>query len=324
MLSGRVVFPCYSSVNRLLQDSVYLIIPVYNRKTTTIQCISRLQELEALKHFSVVVIDDGSTDGTIEYLRKSYPSITLLQGDGTLWWTGAIRLGMQYAIDNGGNFIIWLNDDCLIEKGSIENLVDFIRHHPGSIVGGIGYESSASTEVAFGGKRRKRFGYEVIKPAQQEIYPCDLLSGNFVCLPAKVIEDIGYPDDKRYPHYGGDSHFIIRARKAGYSIFLDARQAAQNIKTASTSKMNSNRWLLGDTSIGELFKLIFTPQSVLSWRVWWFLYTEDYGLLGIILFLIKITKTIAILLCISVLRLFPPSTRESISLAKRRLLSKEG
>lgn len=303
---------------RTLQESVYLIIPVHNRRIVTLNCLERLNKLDSFEKFSVVVIDDGSTDGTSKIIENKYPDVVLLYGDGTLWWTGAIELGMKYAVDRDADFIVWLNDDCLIESKTIEDLVNFVRCNSETIVGCIGYELSAPTKIAFGGKKRKIFNYEIINPSQQEIYPCDLLSGNLVCLPAKIIEDIGYPDADKCPHYGGDSHFLIRARKAGYSIFVDARHAAQNVATKSTSIMNSNQWLLGDTSTKELFRLIFTPQSILSWRVWWFLYTEDYGLMiGIVLFFVKLSKTIATLLCISVLRILPISVRKQLSLAKR-------
>ena len=268
----------------------------------------------------MVVVDDGSTDGTSEAIKNKYPSVILLHGNGTLWWTGAIKLGMEYAIEHNADFVVWLNDDCLIGNKTLEGLVDFARCDSKRIVGGMGYELSAPTEIAFGGKKRKAFGYEIIKPSQEEIYPCDLLSGNLVCFSTKVVEDIGYPDADGCPHYGGDSHFLIRARKAGYSIFLDARHAAQNVTTKSTSIMNSNQWLLGGTSAKELFKLIFIPQSILSWRVWWFLYTEDYGLIGIVLLLVKLSKTIATLLCISVLRILPIAVRQKLSLAKRKLV----
>lgn len=307
----------------VLIDSVFLVIPVHNRKNTTLGCLNRLRQLHVLEKSSVVVIDDGSTDGTSEIIEETYPSVTLLKGDGNLWWTGAVKVGMQYAYANNGDFVIWLNDDCLVGEGTIEGLVAFASDNPNTIVGGIGYESTNTAKLSFGGKLKRRFGYKTIELVRNDIYLCDLLSGNLVCMPVSVIENIGYPDVEKYPHYGGDSHFLIRARKAGYSIFADARHPARNMETFSTSKMNSNRWLLGDTSVKQLFQLIFTQHSVLSWRVWWFMYTEDYGLTGKFLFLAKYIKMIAILLCISVLRLFPISVRKRISYTKRQLLGRK-
>jgi len=228
---------------------------------------------------------------------------------------------MQYAINNGGNFIIWLNDDCLIEKESLENLVDFTRRHPNSIIGGIGYESSEIARVAFGGKRRKMFGYEVIKPTQHRIYPCDLLSGNFVCMPTTVVHQIGYPDVEKTPHYGGDSLFLIRARRAGYSFFFDSRWPATNLSTAEKSSTNPSNWLTGNKSTVEIAKLIFNRHSLMSWRVWWNLYKEDYQHYGIILFLLKFSYMTVLLGCITTLRWLPVRARIKISLLKRGIFA---
>ncbi|MEO0644774.1 MAG: glycosyltransferase family 2 protein [Cyanobacteria bacterium J06650_10] len=304
-------------------SSICILIPIHNRKAITLQCLCGLSKCNLGPKYHIVVIDDGSTDGSAELIQKKYPEVSILQGDGTLWWTGAIKLGMQYAYSLDCDYMIWLNDDCLVQPSTIEQLVEFVAGNQNSIIGGVGYEKTLPTQPSFGGKQKKIFQYRMLMLARREIYSCDLLSGNLVCMPTSVVQDIGYPDPKKCAHYGGDSHFLIRARKAGYSIFVDARWPAQNISTDSTSKMNSNRWLLGDTSAKKLFQLIFTRQSILSWRVWWFLYTEDYGPIGICPFLIKIFKMITILLCISILRPLPLPMRKRISLTKRRLFAED-
>ncbi|MEL6945455.1 MAG: glycosyltransferase, partial [Bacteroidota bacterium] len=93
---------------------------MHNRKDITLKCLSRLKALGDLTRYSVIVVDDGSTDGTYEEIYESYPTVILLKGDGNLWWTGAIRMGMEYAYKQDADYIIWLNDDTLPLAGSIQ------------------------------------------------------------------------------------------------------------------------------------------------------------------------------------------------------------
>lgn len=244
------------SMSQSTQPSVCIVIPAHNRKNCTLHCLAGLKASGDLDQFSVLVVDDGSTDGTSEAVRQEYPQVTLLRGDGDLWWTGAITLGMQDAIAHGFNFVIWLNDDCRVSKNTIHELVSFSKKNHQSIVGCIGYESASPTSISFGGKIKVGRKYQLIEPLEQRVHKCDLLSGNLVCMPTALIRQIGYPDSDRTPHYGGDSLFLIRARQAGYSLFFDNRWPAINISTNNQSSTNPDHWLIGDRSTAEIIKLI--------------------------------------------------------------------
>ena len=79
------------------KENVYIIIPVHNRKEITLKCLDTLKQNGDLDKYYVIVIDDGSTDGTSEAIQSLYPDVIILTGDGNLWWTGAIKKGMEYA-----------------------------------------------------------------------------------------------------------------------------------------------------------------------------------------------------------------------------------
>jgi len=71
-------------------------MPVFNRLPLTQRMVDCLRAQKVLETLEIVVIDDGSTDGTGEWLAER-GDITVLKGDGTLWWGGAIQRGLHYA-----------------------------------------------------------------------------------------------------------------------------------------------------------------------------------------------------------------------------------
>jgi GT2 family glycosyltransferase len=271
-----------------LHNSVCILIPVHNRKNITLKCLQTLQWIGDLARYQIVIIDDASMDGTAAAIQTMYPSITLLTGNGNLWWTGAIALGMEFAYTQGAQYIIWLNDDCELLPNTLSALVQFCQEHPGAIAGAQGFVTNQPDQLAFGGKRKTWQGYRYIKAEPNQICPCDLLSGNIVCIPRAVIQKIGYPDIKRTPHYGGDSLYLLRAQKAGFEIFVDGRYPA--ISLPGESRLYPSHWLTCDGEPNRLLKLVFNPYSGLSWRVWLHLNWEAYSIWGLMMFLKKYTS----------------------------------
>jgi GT2 family glycosyltransferase len=285
---------------------VYILIPVHNRKAITLACLAQLKQYNVLNDYWVVVIDDGSTDGTAEEIYKLYPEVILLSGDGDLWWTGAIALGMQYAYQQGAELLIWLNDDCKFAENTLSHLVLFCREHENTIVGCQGNDIDQPDQLAFGGKRKTWQGYRFIDVPFGDTVSCDLLSGNLVCLPRSVIEKIGYPDATLVPHYGGDSLFLIRAKKAGFQIFVDRQTEVFSLP--GESKLYPQNWLFTEGSPWKLLNLVFIPQSGLSWRVWLRLNWEAYSFWGLIMFIKKYSS----ILLITLLRCLPISFRKKV------------
>jgi glycosyltransferase involved in cell wall biosynthesis len=277
-----------------LNNSVSILIPVHNRKSITLKCLENLQQNANLERYRIIVIDDGSTDGTASAVQACYPNIALLQGNGNLWWTGAIAQGMRYAYDQGAEFIIWLNDDCELAPETLRALVQFCQDHPKAIAGAQGFAKIQLDQPAFGGKRKTWQGYRYIKAEPNQILPCDLLSGNVVCLPRAVIDKIGYPDIRRTPHYGGDSLYLLRAKKAGFEIFVDGRYSTLSLQ--GESHLYPSNWLTCDGEPSRLLKLVFNPHSGLSWRVWLHLNWEAYSLWGFVMFLKKYISILLITL----------------------------
>ena len=286
------------------KEAIYILIPVHNRQELTIACLKALEHCDLLEGYHILVIDDGSTDGTVEAIVALYPEIIVLQGYGHLWWTGAIRKGMEYAYEQGAELFVWLNDDCQVALGSIPSLVEFCREHPGAISGSQGVNADDSTHIAFGGKIKTWRGYRFIHPPVGQVTPCDLLSGNLVCIPRTVVDQIGYPDPDITPHYGGDSLYLIRAQKAGFRLFVDTRYPVLN-STSDESRLYPNNWVLCEGDPLKIFRLVFVPQSGLSWRVWLRLNWETYSYWGLIMFCKKYVSIVLI----TVLRFLPYTLR---------------
>ena len=287
--------------------STYILIPAHNRKTTTLRCLTILRELGVLGQYSVVLVDDGSTDGTADAVYQTFPEVQVLIGNGHLWWTGAIEMAMRYAYSEGAEYLIWFNDDCRVEIDIFSKLVSLCSAHSKSIVGCQGYNAKQTRQVVFGGKRKTWKGYRWLPIPEGTIHQCDLLSGNLVCIPRSVVDRIGYPDTAKTPHYGGDALYLIRAQNAGFQLFIDARYSDYDT-AVRTSQLYPEHWLLAEGSALKLLELVITPQSGLSWRIWFSINWEAYNCWGLIMFLKKYLSVFLV----TMLRFLPFSLRKNL------------
>lgn len=267
------------------KESVFVIIPVHNRKSITLSCLAALAQNENLERYFVVIIDDGSTDGTKQAISDSYPEVTVLRGDGNLWWTGAIARGMKYAIEQGAEYVIWLNDDCIPYPNTLSLLVEFCRSHPDTIAGAAGYLADLNCLHETGAQGRKRVA---AKPG--EVVPVDEMSGHCVCIPGSVMNQIGFPDVKRFPHYHGDSMYILKATRSGFPAYIvgDARVDHRGmIKSKVRDFLEPSQ---GERSPMTAFKRLFlSKKSFYYLPTQFFYYLEKYGASkGIPIFLTKL------------------------------------
>jgi len=243
----------------LEKESVYVIIPVYNRKNITLKCLENLNLCGDLNRYYIVVVDDGSTDGTTEAIHNLYPEVIVLNGDGNLWWTGAIKKGMEYAYEQGAEFFVWLNDDCYPQQDTINKLLNICKHEPKIIAGGQSLEPDTFIP-SYGGITGKNRIIPV-NALPNSVLECDGLCGNIVCINKSVVQAIGYPQAQLFPQYYGDVTYTHIAKQKGYKLLIvgDAVAFCKNDHEHTS-------WMTTSRSFIDIWYERFTIKSAYYWK----------------------------------------------------------
>ena len=261
-------------------QKVFIIIPVHNRKQITLTCLKELRKNGDLERYFTVVVDDGSTDGTAEAIRSLYPTVILLQGDGNLWWTGAIKQGMVYAYEKGAEFFIWLNDDTLPSPGCLAAIVAACAQAPNKIVSAQCYASSDFAMPTYGGQKKEFLSIKLFHTPPGKTVKCDCMSGNLVCLPRSVVEKIGYPPSEQLPHALADIVYTWEAKKAGYDLEVSGDSTA----VCAFNSLEEG-WASSVIPMSERWKLLTTSTSNLYPPAYWTSCKSFYGNLALIPFI---------------------------------------
>lgn len=210
----------------MIGKSLYIVIPVHNRKDFTRNCLLSLQP-QTVQNFKTIVIDDGSTDGTSEMIQKEFPEVTLLHGDGNLWWTGATNLGVQYALNHSADYIITLNDDTIAAEDLIEKMMFWTERIPDALLGAFSLDAQTKKPV-YGGEiinwktAGSKFLLDILKLEEwRGLHEVSHFPGRGLLIPAEVFHKIGLFDAKHFPQAAADYDFTHRAVRAGYSLYCD-------------------------------------------------------------------------------------------------------
>ena len=188
---------------------VFIVIAVHNRKDITLKGLRHLQSINAFS-FNIVIVDDGSVDGTSKAIKELFPEVHLLNYDGDLWWSGSMNMGMKYALEQGAEFIIWMNDDAYPKKNSLVNLLTITNVTKG-ITGAFGVSEIDGKVLHPGRMKTKTKLVELNLQPDMGIYSVDTVAGNLCCIHRKVINKIGYLD-KKLPMGPVDFDYFLRAK----------------------------------------------------------------------------------------------------------------
>jgi len=205
---------------------IYIITPVFNRKNFTKNYLEALSQ-QTNQNFKTIIVDDGSTDGTVEMIEKNFPNVILLKEKGDLWWAEATNIGVKYAINEGADYIMTLNDDTLPLENYIENMYKAIEKVPNALLGAFAIDAYTEKPV-YGGEilNWKTTKYENLlnKYSESELYglkDVNVFPGRGLIIPSKVFEKIGLYDSKNFSQTVADLDFTCRAYNSGFKIYCN-------------------------------------------------------------------------------------------------------
>jgi len=225
---------------------IYIVIPVFNRKQFTKDCLDSLRK-QTDKRFEVVVVDDGSTDGTDQMLKDDYPEVHVLNGDGNLFWTAATNMGIEYGLKNNADFILTLNNDVIAKEDYIEKMYYWAEKQPNALLGSLALDTKTDRPT-YGGEIINWFSHsyrflleELPESKQKGLHEVTHFPGRGLLIPKVVFEKIGLYAQKALPHYMADHDFTHKAHRNGFKIFCNYDAAIYTYPEASGDQQNRQK-----------------------------------------------------------------------------------
>lgn len=209
-----------------MSPRVFVVVLNWNGKQFLKRCLNSL--LESSYRAQIIVVDNGSSDGSIEFIEKYFPKITLLKNKKNLGWTGGNNVGVRYAIKKNADAILILNNDTHVAKNAIQLLVNklFSDKKIGIVGPKIYFDKQGDKKIiSFAGgffTKNRYFGMhrgsnEVDKGQYSSDESSEFITGAAIMIKRDVFKKIGLFDDDYFIYYD-EADFCMRARQEGYII----------------------------------------------------------------------------------------------------------
>jgi len=211
---------------------ILCVVVTFNRREVVLRCVDRLLRRVVVPHgyrLEVLVVDNDSADGTREAVRSCFPAVRVANTGGNLGGSGAFRLGMRRAVEEGFD-LVWLHDnDAFPSRRILPHYLAALERLGGeAIVGGSMHQLEAPRRLNeaggyFGRSRNldiqlpllgKRSTARLRRSA--EPLAVDYVAFANAIMPVSLVRRIGLPEDL-FLHYD-DIEYCLRARAAGFPV----------------------------------------------------------------------------------------------------------
>lgn len=207
---------------------VFIILVNWNGKDDTLECLASLHQ-QTYPNRRILVVDNGSTDGSVEAIRAQYPEVTILALSENRRFAGGNNIGIRRALEAGAEYVLLLNNDTTADRNMLRVLVGTMRSRPdaGMVAPKIYYYAAprilwyAGGAMSFWTGTMRHVGIREEDRGQYDgLRETGYASGCCLLVAREVIGRIGLLDEA-YFIYAEDADWSLRARRAGYRILFE-------------------------------------------------------------------------------------------------------
>jgi GT2 family glycosyltransferase len=259
---------------------VSVVVPTYNLKKILLECLESIVN-QNYPNFEMIVVDNASTDGTAEAVRKKFPKVKFIKNPKNLGVTGGANAGMKKAT---GDYICLVDHDNILEYNMLSEMVNLAESNPkiGVVAPKIYYWENRDIIWAAGTGMNLLTGENIFRGGKdigqyEKVEEIQVAPANFL-VKREVIKKVGLYDDVFFVSYE-DTDFSFRVRKAGFKILYTPKAVCYHKIPLLDKKTGKQRWLFRAywTARNKIIFMRkqspFFPLFVLLYPVWFCLYT---------------------------------------------------
>ncbi|MDR2539635.1 MAG: glycosyltransferase family 2 protein [Chlamydiales bacterium] len=203
---------------------IFIIIVNWNGKQDTLTCLTSLHSLD-YSNYQIVVVDNGSTDGSISAIKLQFPHHLLIENQTNLGFTGGNNIGIRYALDHKADFILLLNNDTKVSSDLLKHFILGFQEFPqaGILGAKICLMQNESKLDHFGGTWNPKkgifdlIGLHALDENWNEAFCIDYVCGAAMMIKKEVFEQIGLLESRFFLIWE-ESDFCMRAKHKGFQI----------------------------------------------------------------------------------------------------------
>ncbi len=212
------------------QPRVFIVLVNWNGKDVTLDCLDSLSRI-SYANAKIVVVDNGSTDGSVQAIRSRFPAVDVLEMNRNLRFAGGTNAGIRYGLDHGAEMFLLLNNDTTVDRDFLSAMVGCAASSPGiGMVAPKIYYHGDPTRIWFAGgsislwtgTMRHTGIREVDRGQYDTVRDIAYCTGCCILTTREVIEKVGMLDES-YSIYAEDADWSMRVRRAGYRILFEPK-----------------------------------------------------------------------------------------------------
>lgn len=237
-----------------ITPDISIVIVNYNVKDALDNCLSSVYKSNTSGHkLEIIVVDNNSFDGSVKLVKEKYPDVNVIENKENSGYSRANNTALRKV---RGQYVLILNPDTILEEGTFQKLIDFIKKNPetgvvtSKLIMANGKldpacrRSFPSLMVALPRilglsklfPKSELFGkYNLSYLDENVTHEVDSVNGAFMFIPKKVLDDAGLFDEDFFM-YGEDLDLCFRIKKNGYKIYYFPGVTTVHLKGESTRK----------------------------------------------------------------------------------------
>ena len=220
-----------------------IVVLNWNGKDVTPRCLDSIYRSTYLPD-TVVVVDNASSDGSKDVIRKRFPQVVLIENDSNLGFAEGCNIGIRHLLERGFDLVLILNNDAEVDSECLHELGQAAESYPAAAYAATIYEHGNRGKIWYGGGTISRLTLEArhetrLADGSGLPRPTEFITGCCLLFRSEALKQIGLLDSSFFAYYE-DVDWCLRAKAAGSLLLYVPRASVYHEVSHSFRRVGSN------------------------------------------------------------------------------------